>query len=93
MADADNARVEGRREILVLALAPALILALILASWGLMHWRIGPPFLSAGLALAGVLLGGVPRFVAGFRDVLRARITVNVFVTAALAATYINNLS
>ena len=87
MADADNARVEGRREILVLALAPALILALILASWGLMHWRIGPPFLSAGLALAGVLLGGVPRFVAGFRDVLRARITVNVFVTAALAAT------
>jgi heavy metal translocating P-type ATPase len=76
-----------RREILVLAFAPALILALILVSWGLAHWHIGPGALSACVALAAVLLGGTPRFMAGFKDVTRRRITVNVFVTLALAAT------
>ena len=72
---------------LVLALAPALILALILASWGLAHRHIGPVYLNASLAAAAVLLGGTPRFIAGFKDAFRGRITVNVFVTVALAAT------
>lgn len=87
MSDPDNARADKCREILVLALAPALILALILASWGLALWHIGPVYLNASLALAAVLLGGTPRFVAGFKDIFRRRITVNVFVLVALAAT------
>jgi len=87
MSDSDGVRSERHREILVLALAPALILALILASWVLAHWHIGPVYLNAALALAAVLLGGTPRFIAGFKDVFRGRITVNVFVTVALAAT------
>ncbi len=87
VSDPDNVRAERRREVLVLALAPALILALILASWGLAHWRIGPDSLNAAVALAGMLMGGVPRFIAGFKDALRGRITVNVFVTVALATT------
>ena len=72
---------------LVLFLAPSLVLALILASWGLAHWHIGPAFLNAFLALAAVLMGGVPRLIAGVKDALHARITVNVFVTVALAVT------
>lgn len=87
MSVPEDSLVDKHRELLVLALAPALILALTLTSWGLAHARIGPVFLNAGLALAAVLLGGVPRFAAGVRDLLRARLTVNVFVTAALAAT------
>lgn len=87
MSDYDDARFAMRREILVLALAPALILALILSSWGLARWHVGPVYLNAFLALAAVLLGGTPRFVAGFKDICRGKITVNVFVTVALAAT------
>jgi heavy metal translocating P-type ATPase len=60
---------------------------LILISWGLAHWHIGPGYLHAFVALAAVLLGGTPRFITGFKDVSRRRITVNVFVTVALAAT------
>ena len=87
VSDPDSVRSERRREILVLALAPALILALIMASWGLAYWHIGPVYLNAAFALAGVLLGGVPRFIAGVKDAVHGRITVNVFVTAALAVT------
>lgn len=87
MPDANNVRSERRREILVLAFAPALILALILASWVLAQWHIGPVYLNASLALAAVLLGGTPRFMAGFKDSFSRRITVNVFVTVAIAAT------
>lgn len=71
----------------MLVLAPALILFLILISWGLAHWHIGPLYLHAFVALVAVLLGGTPRFITGFKDVSRRRITVNVFVTVALAAT------
>ena len=87
MPDSGSVRSEKCREMLVLALAPALILALILSSWGLAHWHIGPLYLNASLALAAVLLGGTPRFIVGFKDGFRGRITVNVFVTVALAAT------
>ena len=86
-SDTDSVRSEKHREILVLALAPALIIALTLASWVLAHWHIGPVYLNAVLALAAVLLGGTPRFIAGFKDIFRRRITVNVFVLVALAAT------
>ena len=85
MSDSD--RSERFREILVLALAPAVILALTLASWVLALWHIGPVYLNASLALAAVLIGGTPRFIAGFKDIFHRRITVNVFVLVALAAT------
>ena len=71
----------------VLSLVPALVLALILASWALAHWQIGPTFVNAALALVAVFLGGIPRFISGVKDVFRPKITVNVFVTVALAAT------
>jgi len=87
MSDSDRVCSERGREVLVLALAPALILALTLASWMLARWHIGPVYLNAALALAAVFLGGTPRFMAGFKDLFRGRITVNVFVTVALAAT------
>ena len=80
-------RAERRRELLVLSLVPALVLALTLASWALAHWQVGPVFVSAGLALIAVLLGGFQRFVSGFKDAFYRKITVNVFVTVALAVT------
>ena len=87
MSDSNSVRSEKRREILVLAFAPAVIIALTLSSWVLAHWHIGPVYLNAFLALAAVLLGGTPRFIAGFKDIFCRRITVNVFVLVALAAT------
>lgn len=87
MSGSDRVRSERVREILVLTFAPAVIIALTLVSWVLARWHIGPVYLNAALALAAVFLGGTPRFVAGFKDILRRRITVNVFVLVALAAT------
>ncbi len=87
MSNADAVRDERYREILVLSLVPGLVLALILGSWALAHWNVGPTFLNASLALAAVLLGGLQRFISGIKDVFRAKITVNVFVTVALAIT------
>ena len=87
MSDAEAIRREGRREILVLSLVPALVLLLIFASWALAHWNIGPLFINAGVAFAAVLLGGLQRFISGVKDALRRKITVNVFVTVALAVT------
>ncbi len=87
MPDSDAHRAERRRQVLVLSLVPGLVLALILASWALAHWQIGPVFVNAALALCAVLLGGLPRFVSAVKDALRARITTNVFVTVALGVT------
>jgi heavy metal translocating P-type ATPase len=87
MPDSDAHRAERRRQVLVLSLVPGLVLALILASWALAHWQIGPVFVNATLALCAVLLGGLPRFVSAVKDALRARITTNVFVTVALGVT------
>lgn len=50
-------------------------------------WQVGPEYLHAGLALAAVLFGGWQRFAAGMRDILGRRVTVNVFVTVAIAVT------
>ena len=87
MSGSDSVRSEKRREIVVLALAPALIVVLTVASWVLARRHIGPVYLNVALALAAVLLGGTPRFISGFKDIFRRRITVNVFVLVALAAT------
>jgi len=82
-----SVRSERQREILVLSLIPTLVLGLILASWALAIRQIGPTFLNAALALMAVFLGGLPRFISGVKDAFRAKITVNVFVTVALAVT------
>ena len=87
MSEADDAQGERYREILVLSLAPALVLALTLASWGLAHWKVGPTFVNAVPALAAVFLGGLQRFISGIKDAIRGRITTNVFITVALAVT------
>jgi heavy metal translocating P-type ATPase len=87
MPDSDAHGSERRREILVLSLVPALVLALILASWAFARWQIGPVFWNAALALGAMFLGGLPRFISGIKDALRARITTNVFVTVALGVT------
>lgn len=75
------------REIAALSIAPVVVGVLIIASWALDYWGIGPYFLNAGLALFATLGGGYLRFIAGFKDILKRKITVNVFVTVALIAT------
>ncbi|TKJ37327.1 MAG: copper-translocating P-type ATPase [Planctomycetes bacterium B3_Pla] len=75
------------REIAVLSIVPGIVGLLILSSWALAHWEIGPRWLNAGLALLATLFGGYLRFVAGFKDIFKRKITVNVFVTVALIAT------
>lgn len=75
------------REIAVLSIVPGAVGILIIASWAMAHWNIGPYFLNAGLALFATLFGGYLRFLAGFKDIFNRKITVNVFVTVALIAT------
>ncbi|MCE5341025.1 MAG: cation-translocating P-type ATPase [Planctomycetaceae bacterium] len=75
------------REIAVLSIVPCAVGVLIAASWALAHWEICPNFLNAGLALFATLFGGYLRFVTGFKDIFKRKITVNVFVTVALIAT------
>ena len=74
-------------EIAVLSIVPGTVGILVLVSWGLAHWEIGPYLLNAGLAIIAVLFGGIQRFVAGFKDIYNRTITVNVFVTVAIIAT------
>ena len=75
------------QEILLLAFVPLAVGILILTSWPLAHWKIGPAYLHMGLALIATLFGGYTRFTAGFKDILARKITVNVFVAVALTAT------
>lgn len=75
------------QEILVLSLVPGVVGLLTLTSWALSTWEIAPWALHAGLALLGTLLGGYQRILAGFRDLIGRRISVNVFVAVALVAT------
>lgn len=74
-------------EFLVFALVPAIVGILIITSWTLSSFRIGPDYVSGGLALVATLFGGYTRFLSGFRDMYYRKITVNVFVTVALIAT------
>jgi heavy metal translocating P-type ATPase len=75
------------RELAVLLIVPVVVLALTVASWVLAHWKIGPMAVNAGLALVATLFGGYLRFIAGFKDIFKRKITVNVFVVVALTAT------
>ncbi len=75
------------REILVLALVPVMVGIFTIVSWSLAYWHIGPYYLNAGIALFAVFFGGFQRFITGFRDIFKLKITVNVFVVVALTAT------
>jgi len=75
------------REIAVISIVPCAVGILIIISWVLAHWKIGPYFLNAGLALFATLFGGYLRFISGFKDIFNRKITVNVFVAVALIAT------
>ncbi len=87
MSECHERKASQYREIAVLAIVPGMVGILILLSWALAHWEIGPTFLNAGLALIATLFGGFQRLVAGFKDIYNRRITVNVFVAVALIAT------
>jgi len=75
------------KDIAVLAIVPVVVAILTLASWILAHWDIGPYFVNAGLAIVAVIFGGFQRFIGGFKDIFKRKITVNVFVVVALIAT------
>ena len=87
MEKRDHDKAAKYREIAVLSIVPCAVGILILISWGMAYWAIGPNFLNAGLALFATLFGGYLRFVSGFKDIYNRKITVNVFVTVALVAT------
>jgi len=87
MTKADKNKACQYREIAVLSIVPGLVGVLIVISWALAHGGIGPYWINAGLALFATLFGGYLRFVSGFKDMARRKITVNVFVTVALVAT------
>jgi Cd2+/Zn2+-exporting ATPase len=87
MSNVQDDNASKYREIAVLSLVPAIVGLLIVSSWVLAHWEIGHLWLNAGLALLATVFGGYLRFVAGFKDIFKRRITVNVFVTVALIAT------
>lgn len=80
-------KIEQYREIDILAIVPGIVGILIILSWALSHWKIGPYYLNSGLAFVAVMFGGYQRFIAGFKDIYHRKITVNVFVATALIAT------
>lgn len=75
------------QQALVFGLVPAIVGTLALASWAMGRWQVGPGFLSPLTALVAAFFGGWQRFLAGFKDLLSRRITVNVFVTIAIFVT------
>lgn len=85
----DNSEKQDNRyhDIVVLAIVPVVVALLIIASWILAHWEIGPCYINASLAIFATVFGGFQRFIAGFKDIFKAKITVNVFVVVALVAT------
>ena len=75
------------KELAVLSIVPVVVAVLTLTSWILAHWEIGPHFVNAALAIFATVFGGFQRFVSGFKDIFRRKVTVNVFVVVALVAT------
>ncbi len=75
------------KDIAILAIVPVLVGLLIVASWALSYWKLGPHFVNAGLAIFATVFGGFQRFITGFKDIFNRKITVNVFVVVALLAT------
>lgn len=67
------------------ALMPAVVLALAIAAWALNAFAT-MPLAADAVAVVAIALGGFVRFRAGLRDIVHAKITVNVFVLAAITA-------
>ena len=63
------------REALVFGLVPIIVGILIITSWALSFFQIGPsyPYVSGSIALAATLFGGYTRFVSGFREFITGR--------------------
>jgi len=87
VSDQEHAGGSNIRELMVLSIVPVAVAVLTVVSWALAHWEIGHLFINAGIALFATLFGGLPRFISGFRDMAKRKITVNVFVVVALVAT------
>ncbi|MCX5643704.1 MAG: cation-translocating P-type ATPase [Phycisphaerae bacterium] len=87
MSRNDGPDASNYKDLAVLSIAPVVVAVLTLTSWILAHWEIGPYFVNAALAIIAVIFGGFQRFIAGFKDVFKRKITVNVFVVVALLAT------
>jgi len=87
MSRNDSPDASNYKDLGVLSIVPVVVAVLTLTSWILAHWEIGPHFVNAALAIVAVIFGGFQRFIAGFKDVFRRKITVNVFVVVALLAT------
>jgi heavy metal translocating P-type ATPase len=85
--DNDLEETGGFGEFLIFAFVPAIVGVLIIISWILSLFQFVPYYINGGIALAATLFGGYTRFISGFRDIYRRKITVNVFVTVALIAT------
>ena len=75
------------KDIAILSVVPIILAVLIIASFLLAHWRIGPRSINISLAIIATIFGGFQRFISGFKDLFRHKITVNVFVVVALIAT------
>lgn len=45
------------KDLVVLSIVPAIVAALIAASWAMAHWEIGPYFVNAALAIITTLYG------------------------------------
>ena len=82
-----NQRSTTVKDIAILALVPGIVAGMIAVSWGLAHWKIGPVFVNAAVAIVATVFGGFQRFITGFKDIAKRKITVNVFVAVALIAT------
>ena len=87
MSEAKGQGSSKYKDLAVLSIVPVVVAVLIAASWAMAHWKIGPYFVSAAIAIIATLFGGFQRFIAGFKDIFKRKITVNVFVVVALTAT------
>ncbi len=83
----EKSRTSNYKELAVLSLVPGIVAVLVVVSWILAHGEIGPGFANAALAIGATVFGGFQRFITGFKDISKGKITVNVFVTVALIAT------
>lgn len=77
------------KDIIILSIVPIILAALILTSFSLSYWKIGPYIVNVSIAIIATIFGGFQRFISGFKDILNHKITVNVFVIVALSATII----
>ncbi|CAL7959711.1 Cation-translocating P-type ATPase [Gammaproteobacteria bacterium] len=84
-----NLKIDKYKDIAILSIVPIILVLLILASFSLEHWKIGPYFINATLAIVATIFGGFQRFISGFKDLFKLKITVNVFVVVALIATMV----